>query len=245
MSFIGWCGLSDSVEPAYTHSLSRPNTGPPATSRRTTGSRRRASRRPTRAAGGRPARARGARDSRSGCRPARRRRRSDALLVGRGRDGMVHGGHAVHRQVVEVAQPDRLQRAQRVALLGEEDVVRLQALERDHPQRVVGEEVHEPRADRARTRSTKSGVIGPPLMTSTTSGRQSRQARSRRRRMQLLVGGLGRRVLVERVVAPVGEEPDLVAEPATARRRSRRPSVPAARTAGRSASARGVAYHER
>ena len=135
-------------------------------------------------------------------------------LLGGERHRMVEAGHAVHGQVVQVAQPDRVQRAQRVALLGEEDVVGLQALERDHPQRVVGEEVDEERVAallhapdqlrRDRPALDHQHHVGPPVAARALEAPED----------EALVGGLGRRVLVEGVVAPVREEADLVAEPA-------------------------------
>ena len=63
---------------------------------------------------------------------ADRRREAPRLLRGQ-LDRVVLLGHAVHRQIVQVAQARLLERPQRVALLGEEGVVGLDAVERDHP----------------------------------------------------------------------------------------------------------------
>src|SRR5262249_56054161 len=65
------------------------------------------------------------------------------LLLGGEGDGVMHGGHAVHGEVVQVADTHALQRAQGVALLREEDVVGLDAVERHHEERIVRKEVDE------------------------------------------------------------------------------------------------------
>ena len=74
---------------------------------------------------------------------ARERRR---LFSGR-LDGVVQRRHAIPGQVVEVLQAHLLELPERVPRLREEQVVGLDALERDHQERVVGEVVQEQGVD--------------------------------------------------------------------------------------------------
>ena len=122
----------------------------------------------------------------------------------------MHGGHAVHGQIVEVAQPHVLERVERVSLLGEEDVIGLDGVEGHHPQGIVGEKVEEEHVPAPLDPTDQPGCDGPALDD------------EHQRRLPLeadsfepsedpeLIGGLGAAVLVEGVVAPVGEGTDLV-----------------------------------
>src|SRR5207253_7798578 len=84
-------------------------------------------------------------------------------LVDRRSHWMMRRGHAVHRQVREIPQPDLLEATHRVALLREEQVVRLDRLERHHPERVVGEEVEEERVHLALYTRDQIRGDGPAL----------------------------------------------------------------------------------
>ena len=115
------------------------------------------------------------------------------------------------RQVVEVPEAHALERAKRVPLLGEEDVVRLDPLERDHPERIVGEQVQEERARAGLDAPDELGGDRPAL-------EDEHQARPplAAQRLELpedpdLVARLGAAVLVQDIVAAVGEGAHLVA----------------------------------
>jgi hypothetical protein len=120
--------------------------------------------------------------------------------------------HAVHGQVVQVAQADGFQLTERVALLGEEDVVRLDLLERHHPQRVVGKEIERDRARRALDRSHDAGIEWAALDHQHDVGAELARLALEPPVQRVLVRGLRRLVLVEEVVAAVGEAVDAVAE---------------------------------
>ena len=113
---------------------------------------------------------------------------------------------------MQVAQTDGLEAAHGVALLGEEDVVGLDALERDHPQRVVGKEVDEDDVEARLDSPHEAGRDGAALDHQHHVGPIAQAHALEPAQDPELVGGLGRCVLVEGIVAPVGEEPDLVPE---------------------------------
>ena len=140
----------------------------------------------------------------------RQRRREAPRLFRREHHRVVQGRHTVHRQIVQVAQPDLLQAAHRIALLGEEDVVRLDAAERDHPQRIVGEEVDEQGVGARLHAPDEIGRDGTALDDEHDIGTPRRARALEQAQDPELVGGLRRLVLVERVVAPVLEEPHRV-----------------------------------
>ena len=127
---------------------------------------------------------------------------------------MVRRWHAIHWQVREVPDPDLLEAAHRVALLGEEDVVRLDRLEGQHPERVVGEEVEEEDVALPLYARDQSRGDGTTLDDEDEAGAPG-EARALEGAQDVgLVRGLRAPVLVEGVVLAVLEGPDLVAEAA-------------------------------
>ncbi len=133
------------------------------------------------------------------------------LLRGQ-RHRMVHRRDAVHGEVMEVGDPDLLEAPERIALFREEHIIRLDALERDHPERVVGEEIDDDgvqarldapdHARRDRPSLDDQDHLGPPVQARALQPPQDPE----------LVGLLGADILVERVVPPVGEGAHLVAQ---------------------------------
>ena len=125
---------------------------------------------------------------------------------------MVRGRHTVHRQVGEVSETDLLEATHRVALLREEEVVRLDRLERHHPERVVGKEVEEERVDLPLHALDQGGGDGPALDDQDEIRPPGRARALERSQQERLVRGLRAAVLVERVVLAVLERADVVAE---------------------------------
>src|SRR5262245_24547046 len=125
---------------------------------------------------------------------------------------MVEIGHAVERQVVQVAQAHALERAQRVALLGEEQVVGLDALERNHQQRIVRKEVDEERVGLRLDGADQSGADGPALDHEDDAGAPRKAHTLEPLADPALVRSFGAAILVERILAAVCERPYLVTE---------------------------------
>src|SRR3989442_15112790 len=76
---------------------------------------------------------------------------------------MVVGGDAVERHVPDVGEADLLQAVQSVTVLGEEKIVGLDALEGQHPERVVREVVDEERVAPGLQTSYRIGRDRPAL----------------------------------------------------------------------------------
>src|SRR5207245_8907464 len=100
----------------------------------------------------------------------------------------------------------------RVALLGEEDVVRLHGLEGDHPQRIVGKDVDDARAYPLPEAGDELGTERSAL-DDESEGRAPREPDALQASADpSLVERLAPGVLVQQVVAAVCERPHLVAE---------------------------------
>src|SRR5262249_24064537 len=114
--------------------------------------------------------------------------------------------------VVQIAQAHALERAQRVALLGEEHIVGLDALERNHQQRIVGEEVHEERIGLRLDGADQSGPDGPALDHEDDAGAPREADALEPLADPALVRSFRAAILVERILAAIRERPYLVTE---------------------------------
>src|SRR3989454_807257 len=125
------------------------------------------------------------------------------------RHGVVRARNAVHRQVREVAEPDLLEAPLRVTLLREEEVVRLDRLEGQHPERVVGKEIHEGDVEPRLHAPDQRGRDRPALDHQDDAGAPGETDPFEPAQDPALVRGLRPTVLVERVVPAIRDRADL------------------------------------